>query len=126
MSTDEWPRLVYDEWKETLHAIHMWTQIVGKIRLATTPLLNHWWNSSLAVTPRGLSTGTMASGADAFQIDFDFLEHELAIVTSRGGREGIPLRSMSVANFYRDVLESLRELGIANPEISLKIGRAHV
>ena len=120
MSTDEWPRLVYDEWKETLHAIHMWTQIVGKIRLATTPLLNHWWNSSLAVTPRGLSTGTMASGADAFQIDFDFLEHELAIVTSRGGREAIPLRSMSVANFYRDVLESLRELGIANPEISLR------
>jgi hypothetical protein len=116
---NEWPPLAYDEWKETLHAIHMWTQIVGKIRLATTPLLNHWWNSSLAVTPRGLSTGTMPSGDDAFQIDFDFIRHELTIVTSRGGRVAVPLRSLSVAQFYREVFDSIRGLGLATPEFSL-------
>src|SRR5204863_4501482 len=118
MSTNEWPRLAYDEWRETLHAIHMWTQVVGKIRLATTPLLNHWWNSSLAVTARGLTTGTMPTAGGAFQIDFDFIGHELAVVTSRGGRETIPLRSMSVAQFYRDVLESLHGLGVADPGIN--------
>jgi len=119
MSMNEWPPLSYDEWKETLHAIHMWTQIVGKIRLATTPLLNHWWNSTLAVTPRGLGTGTMPSGDDAFQIDFDFIGHELTIVTSRGGRAAIPLGPMSVAQFYRKVFESIKGLGLATPEISL-------
>jgi hypothetical protein len=119
MSTNEWPRLAYDEWKDTLDAIHMWTQIVGKIRLTTTPLLNHWWNSSLAVTPRGLTTGTMPSGADAFQIDLDFVGHELTIVTSRGGRAAVPLRSMSVAQLYREVIDSLGGLGLADPEINL-------
>src|SRR4029077_14729422 len=120
MSTNEWPRLAYEEWKETLDAIHMWTQIVGKIRLATTPLLNHWWNSSLAVTPLGLSTGTMPSGGGAFQIDFDFLGHELTIVTSGGGRAAFPLGPMSVAQFYRRVFDSLDGLGVAAPEITLK------
>ena len=119
MSSNEWPRLAFDDWKDTLHAIHMWTQIVGKIRLTTTPLLNHWWNSSLAVTPRGLTTGTMPSGPDAFQIDIDFIGHELTVVTSRGGRAAVPLRSMSVAQFYRAMLGSLSELGIADPEINL-------
>jgi len=116
---NEWPPLAYDEWKETLDAIHMWTQIVGKIRLTTTPLLNHWWNSTLAVTPRGLSTGTMPNGDDAFQIDFDFIGHELTIVTSRGGRAAIPLGSMSVAQFYRKVFELITGLGLATPEITL-------
>ena len=119
MPSNGWPALAFDDWKDTLHAIHMWTQIVGKIRLTTTPLLNHWWNSSLAVTPRGLTTGTMPSGADAFQIDLDFIGHELSVVTSRGGRAAVPLRSMSVAQFYRAVLDSLSDLGIADPEINL-------
>ena len=114
-----WPPLPYDEWKDTLHAIHMWTQVVGKIRLATTPLLNHWWNSSLAVTPRGLTTGTMPSGEGAFQMDFDFIGHELAVVTSRGGRDAIPLRPMSVAQFYREALDVLDRLGVADPKISV-------
>jgi hypothetical protein len=114
---EPWPPLPYEAWRDTLHAVHMWTQIVGKIRLATTPLVNHWWNSSLAVTPRGLSTGTMPSGADAFQIDFDFVEHELTIVTSGQGRDVIPLRPVSVAQFYREVLDSLARLGIPNPQI---------
>ena len=114
-----WSPLPYDEWKETLHAIHMWTQVVGKIRLATTPLLNHWWNSSLAVTPRGLTTGTMPTGDGAFQMDFDFIGHELTVVTSRGGRDAIPLRPMSVAQFYRDLLDVLDRLGVADPKISV-------
>jgi uncharacterized protein DUF5996 len=117
--SEPWPPLPYEEWKDTLHAIHMWTQIVGKIRLATTPLLNHWWNSSLAVTPRGLTTGTMPSGAGGFEIEFDFVGHELTVVTSRGGRDASPLRPMSVAQFYRDLLDILDRLGVADPKISL-------
>ena len=116
---EPWPTLAYEEWKDTLHAIHMWTQIVGKIRLASTPLLNHWWNSSLAVTPLGLSTGTMPSGTGAFQIDLDFVGHELTIASSRGAGARIPLRPMSVAQFYREVLESLQGLGIPAPQITL-------
>jgi hypothetical protein len=115
---DVWPALPYDEWKETLHAVHMWTQVVGKIRLANTPLVNHWWNSALLVTPRGLSTGVVPSGGDAFQIDLDFVAHQLTIVTSRGGNAAMPLRSMSVAEFYRGVLDSLARLGVPDPKIS--------
>ena len=112
-----WPRLAYAEWKETLHAVHMWTQVVGKIRLALTPLMNHWWNSTLFVTPRGLMTSLIPTGNDAFQIDFDFISHELIIVTSRGGRCAIPLLPMSVASFYHHVLESLAQLGVPDPGI---------
>jgi hypothetical protein len=114
---DPWPSLEYAEWKDTMHAVHMWTQVVGKIRLAMTPLVNHWWNSSLLVTPRGLTTSTIPSGDDAFQIDFDFVDHELVIVTSRGGRSAAPLLSMSVADFYRQVLDALARLGMADPQI---------
>src|SRR5438876_12295556 len=93
MKVDAWPSLEFEAWKETLHAIHMWTQIVGKIRLAKTPLINHWRNSALLVTPRGLGTGLVPSDDDAFQIDLDFVAHELTIVTSRGGPSPMPLRS---------------------------------
>jgi len=117
-ATDTWPSLPYAELKDTLHAVHMWTQIVGKIRLTLTPLMNHWWNSSLFVTPRGLTTTMIPSGGDAaLQIDFDFIDHELVIVTSRGGRAAMPLRPMSVAQFYRQVLDDLAELGVPDPHI---------
>src|SRR3989440_4986094 len=112
-----WPPLAYAEWKDTLHAVHMWTQVVGKIRLALTPLMNHWWNSTLFVTPRGLTTSLIPNGNDAFQIDFDFVDHELVIVTSRGGRSAIPLLPMSVAHFYQQVLEALAQLGVGDPGI---------
>src|SRR5438309_10345543 len=95
----------------------MWTQVVGKIRLALTPLMNHWWNSTLFVTPRGLTTSLIPNGNDAFQIDFDFVDHELVIVTSRGGRSAIPLLPMSVAHFYEQVLETLAQLGVGDPGI---------
>jgi hypothetical protein len=115
---DRWPSLDYDEWKDTLHAVHMWTQIVGKIRLAKTPVVNHWWNSALLVTPRGLTTGLVPNDGDAFQIDFDFVAHELTIATSRGGNRAVPLRSTSVAQFYREVLDALARLGIGDPKIA--------
>ncbi len=112
-----WPPLVYDEWKDTLYPLHRWAQIIGKIRLASTPLVNHWWNSTLQVTPRGLSTGLIPMGDEAFQIDLDLVEHELRVVTSRGGRAALPLRSMSVADVYRELLDALAHVGVAAPRI---------
>lgn len=112
-----WPPLVYAELKDTVHAVHMWTQVVGKIRLAMTPLTNHWWNATLKVTPRGLTTGLTPAGNEAFQIDFDFIDHALVIVTSRGGRSTMPLRPMSVAQFYRQVLDDLAALDVPDPAI---------
>ena len=114
---DRWPALPYVEWKETLYAVHMWTQVVGKIRLALMPLVNHWWNSTLFVTPRGLTTTMMPSGDDALQIDFDFVDHELVFITSRGGPSSIPLAPMSVAHFYREVRDRLAGLGVPDPHI---------
>jgi uncharacterized protein DUF5996 len=114
---DLWPALPYAEWKDTLYAVHMWTQVVGKIRLALTPLLNHWWNSTLLVTPRGLGTSLLRSADVAFQIDFDFVEHELVIVTSRGRRSARELAAMSVADFYRAIFDDLARVGVSPPRI---------
>lgn len=116
-AADVWPPLSYADSKDTLHLVHMWAQVVGKIRLALTPLVNHWWNSTLLVTPRGLTTSLIPCRNDAFQIDFDFVGDELVIVTSRGGRSAMPLRTMSVADFYRRVIETLAELGVPDPKI---------
>src|SRR3989475_12586364 len=116
-AVDLWPPLAYAGWRDPLHAVHMWTQVVGKIRLALTPLTNHWWNSTLCVTPRGLTTAMIPSVNDAFQIDYDFVDHELVIVTSRGGRSAMPLLPMSVAHFYQQVLASLAQLGVPAPGI---------
>src|SRR5258708_33353898 len=84
----DWPALPYADWKDTLDAVHLWTQIVGKIRMAFTPLMNHWWNSTLYVSPRGLTTSLIPLANDAFQIELDFVEHEL-VITSRGTRESV-------------------------------------
>ena len=113
-----WPPLRYEEWKDTHYAVHRWTQIVGKIRLVSTPLMNHLWNSTLQVTARGLSTGLVPTADEAFQIDLDLLSDELTIVTSRGARTAMPLRSMSVAQFYRELLDSLTRVGVPDPHIS--------
>jgi uncharacterized protein DUF5996 len=112
-----WPPLEYEAWKETLDAVHMWTQIIGKIRLAKTPVVNHWWNSALIVTPRGLGTGLVPNGGEAFQIDLDFVTHQLTISTSLGDAAALPLHSMSVAAFYRDLLGALARLGVPDPRI---------
>ncbi len=108
---DRWPALVYAEWKDTLATLHLWTQIVGKIRLRLTPLVNHWWNVTLYVTPRGLTTSAMPYGAARrFSIDFDFLAHRLEISGCDGERDAFDLRPMSVAAFYGELMQRLDAL----------------
>jgi Family of unknown function (DUF5996) len=82
MTTNPWPELHLSEWKDTYDTLHMWTQIIGKIRLALTPLVNHWWNITLYTTPRGLTTSTMSYNGRLFQINFDFIAHLLLIETT--------------------------------------------
>ncbi|MGB9178497.1 MAG: DUF5996 family protein [Pyrinomonadaceae bacterium] len=111
-SAEVWPSLPLEEWKETYATLHMWTQVVGKIRLAQTPLVNHWWNVPLYVTSRGLTTSAMPYEQRTFQIDFDFIDHKLVIECSDGTAKTLPLVPRSVADFYREVMSALRELGI--------------
>jgi len=107
-----WPELPLSAWKETYATLHLWTQIVGKIRLAQTPWLNHSWHVVLYVTPRGLTTSPIPFGHRMFQLDFDFLDHVLRASASDGGQREIGLFPRSVADFYADLLRSLAELGI--------------
>jgi Family of unknown function (DUF5996) len=109
---NEWPALVFDAWEETCDTLHMWTQIVGKTRLALTPLENHWWNVPLYVTSRGLSTSAIPFGDESFEAEFDFVAHELSLRTSAGKSESIRLFPRSVADFYADYMARLRSLGI--------------
>ena len=115
MSTtqDQWPALPLEKWKDTYATLHMWVQIIGKIRLVQTPLINHWWNTTLYATPRGLTTSAMPYGTRTFQIDFDFLDHQLRIETSHGEKRSLALKPQSVADFYRDTMEALRSLDMA-------------
>ena len=95
-----WPELPLAAWRETYATLHLWSQIVGKIRLARAPWLNHSWHVALYVTARGLTTSPIPDGTRTFQIDFDFIDHLLEIRTSRGRIEGFPLGPRSVADFY--------------------------
>ena len=106
------PALPYESWKDTQATLHMWTQVVGKVRLALTPLVNHWWNVPLYVTACGLSTSVMPYDGGDVEIWFDFLDHKLKMETSRGDRRGIALKPQSVAEFYRAVMNALGELGV--------------
>ncbi|MDB6087459.1 MAG: hypothetical protein JWN85_243 [Gammaproteobacteria bacterium] len=111
--TDEsWPELPLELWRETCATLHMWTQIVGKICLALTPRVNHFWNVTLLVTSRGLSTPALPYGGRTFNMTFDFLEHQLLTRCSDGASRNIPLSARSVAEFYRDTMRMLHELGI--------------
>ena len=112
MTTNPWPALPLAEWKDTYDTLHMWTQIVGKIRLALTPFVNHWWNATLYVTPRGLTTSAMPYNGRLFQIDFDFIAQLLLIVTSDDSTKTIALRPHSVAEFYQETMAALGSLGI--------------
>jgi hypothetical protein len=107
-----WPALPLAEWKDTYSTLHMWTQIVGKIRLALTPLVNHWWNVPLYVAPRGLSTSAIPYNDRFFQITFDFISHLLLIETTDGSTKTIALRSRSVAEFYQEMMAALNSLGL--------------
>jgi hypothetical protein len=105
-----WPALPFSEWKETCTALHLWMQIVGKIRLALSPWTNHSWHVTLYVTARGLTTSPIPHGAHTFEILFDFIDHHLRIKKSDGAIETIELRARSVANFYEAVMAALNKL----------------
>ncbi len=110
---DRWPDLPYAAWADTAATLQLWTQIVGKIRLARTPWLNHSWHVALTVTAHGLTTSPIPDGARTFQIDFDFIDHVLWIRTSDGQYRQVVLKPTSVAEFYADMMIALKELGIA-------------
>jgi hypothetical protein len=115
MSTPEktpWPELPTAAWRETYATLHLWTQIVGKVRLAREPWLNHSWHVTLYVTGRGLTTSPIPDGVRTFQIDFDFIDHHLRISTSDGATRQFALAGKSVASFYTAVMADLAELGI--------------
>jgi hypothetical protein len=110
---DLWPALPWAQWEATASTLHMWTQIVGKTRLALSPLQAHWWNVPLYVTARGLSTASMPVSDGVLEIEFDFATHELLFRMSTGARLSAPLRPQSVADFYREYRDCLSQLGVS-------------
>lgn len=113
-----WPALPLEEWESTLKTLHMWTQIVGKIRLTLAPLQNHWWNVALYVNARGLTTSAIPYRGDTFEIQFDFIDHRLELRTS-SGKKGMALAPKSVAAFYRELFSLLKDDGF-DIKINLK------
>ena len=109
---EDWPRLPAAAWEDTRATLHMWAQIIGKIRLALAPMINHWWQVPLYVTSRGLTTSPMPYAVRTFQIDLDFIAHSLQISVDDGRREGFALRPWSVADFYAELTSRMRSLGI--------------
>ncbi|HEX8722773.1 MAG TPA: DUF5996 family protein [Pyrinomonadaceae bacterium] len=116
MSTNDaggaWPALPYGEWGETLTTLHMWTQVVGKVRLAQAPHVNHWWQVPLYVSARGLTTSAVPYGSRVFEVEFDFVSHELRIETGEGDARRLALAPRTVADFYREFNSRMRELGL--------------
>jgi len=109
---EEWPPLPFDEWKDTLATLHRWTQMVGKTRLALAPMTNHWWQVTLYLTARGLTTSPMPVGQRTVEIEFDFLDHVLAARTSDGASRRMRLAPRSVADFHREYRTLLRSLDV--------------
>ncbi|HEV2978293.1 MAG TPA: DUF5996 family protein [Casimicrobiaceae bacterium] len=107
-----WPPLPYEEWKDTYETLHLWMQIVGKIRLARMPWINHCWQVTFYPSARGLTTGPMPYGEEHLQIDFDFIAHELVVQTSGGEHRNIPLAPMAVADFYHALMATLTAVGM--------------
>jgi uncharacterized protein DUF5996 len=107
-----WPALPYEAWRDTCQTLHLWTQVVGKVRLELSPFLNHWWHVTLYVTPRGLTTSAIPYRGSTFDVTFDFLEHNLFMRTSEGTAKALPLIPRSVAAFYREFMDCLHTLGI--------------
>jgi hypothetical protein len=111
-SPDIWPALPLDEWRDTYATLHMWTQIVGKVRLALSPPVNHWWSVTLYVTARGLTTSPIPYGTRTFEITFDFVDHNLLIQTGDGTSKALGLFPRSVAEFYHELIGALKALEI--------------
>jgi hypothetical protein len=110
-----WPALPLSEWQDTRDTLHLWTQIVGKVRLARTPLMSHWWNVPLYVSARGLSTSLIPADERGFQIDFDFLDHQLIVSTTDGHQRSLALTAQPVAEFYAATMALLDSLDLATP-----------
>ncbi len=110
--TAAWPSLSREAWKPTCDTLHMWTQIVGKVRLALSPNVNHWWDVTLYVNSRGFTTSAIPYGPDIFEIQFDFIDHKLLIHTSRGQEKTLTLIPRSVAEFYGELMDALHSLGL--------------
>lgn len=106
----EWPAISFPDWQDTCATLHMWTQIVGKIRLSREPTVNHWWHVPLYVTSTGLTTTVMPHDRCSFQIDFDFCAHRLVIQTADSRRAEFPLAAYSVSEFYDRTMSALRDL----------------
>jgi hypothetical protein len=113
MNNSLWPALPLNEWQDTYHTLHLWSQIIGKIRMTLSTPLNQWWHVTLYVNSRGLTTGPIPYGPGIFEIQFDFQKHAVEIVTSEATSASRPLKPESVAAFYAGILESLASLGIA-------------
>ncbi len=111
-AVDRWPSLPLAQWKDTCHNLHMWMQIVGKVRLALTPRTNHWWNVPLYVNARGLTTSPIPYGNGVFEIQFDFLDHRLLLDRSDGTRKALALEPRTVADFYAEFMSALASLEI--------------
>lgn len=107
-----WPQLDYAQWRDTQQTLHLWTQVVGKVRLSLSPWLNHGWQVPLYVNARGLGTSAIHAAAGMVEIDFDFVDHRLVIRTSEGPERGFALEPMSVASFYGKVMDELRAAGV--------------
>ncbi len=107
-----WPALPYEAWRDTCQTLHLWTQIVGKVRMELSPFVNHWWHVTLYVTPRGLTTAAIPYHGGTLDVTFDFVEHNLSIRTSEGTTKALPLIPRSVAAFYREFMACLHALGI--------------
>ncbi|HZZ33078.1 MAG TPA: DUF5996 family protein [Phenylobacterium sp.] len=115
-SSTDWPALAYDDWADTAATLHMWTQIVGKVRMVMTPPVNHWWHVPLYVSARGLTTSPIPLGGRTIEIAFDFVEHRLRLTCSDGQEEAFALEPMTVAAFYRRTMTALDRIG-AHPRI---------
>lgn len=107
-----WPALPFEEWQDTCETLHMWTQVVGKVRMELSPYINHWWQVPFYVTPRGLTTSPIPYENSIFEVNFDFIDHNLFILTGDGTTKTMPLVARSVADFYREFMALLRSLGI--------------
>jgi len=107
-----WPELPLHEWQDTCTTVHMWTQIIGKIKLMQSPPINHWWQVVLYLTARGLTTSPIPYGQRTFEIDFDFMDHKLILRTNDGSIRTLALQGLSVADFYQGLMEALRSVGV--------------
>jgi hypothetical protein len=110
--SDTWPELPYEAWRATCDTLHMWTQIVGKVRLAQAPHVNHWWQVPLYVSARGLTTTAIPHGDRSFEIEFDLIDHVLAVRVSDGTSRTMRLAPRSVADFHAELMRVLKELGL--------------